>query len=563
MPRKQQYINWAENRHDGVNRAWHPFPVSILGPALHHGVATCQQATFIILDAAPCCFVTNFIPQSYPSKSLENIEDSLPKMGEKFWEEDSASSRSSPQEPPANTLPNRPAEGRDRERQPRERQPDRDRERQPERDRERQPEQADHRAWLVRWLGLDDSQNQSSRAAQNEALTRALQSQLQEANAQAHLLHNQLQESQSNLRHEQASNQRLRQKLKAIEFERDNMSLNIKNQEAQIRQVQALAFVGIGGDSWAAGDDGTIRTELENLHIRIKNWAKRYANEDMGGVKELPADEHGSFIQLLTQVVRRRCGAQNVIEHLESASFKKKAPVMCLQGLLSQHVYAKIISRPFFVLGDAGEALQSVYMAIGQGEILYTGSRVTQTQKTDVYEVNEGESHLWRSKTLRLLVAPPPDMQQGGGSPQGEVPTYSASQTTVCHDLAAEFYNSPAKHLIGFSNHKDGNTETQCFSDLESIVQSAGELSSRLWTRRTALGIKSLLELENEPFVARSRLMKAHPLHRLYEDDKRCDGWAVSIVTHPAVLGFGSSDGKDYSTARVWMKAEVWLSENI
>ncbi len=154
-------------------------------------------------------------------------------------------------------------------------------------------------------------------------------------------------------------------------------------------------------------------------------------------------------------------------------------------------------------------------------------------------------------------------MQQGAGSSQGEVPTYNASQTTVCHNLATEFSYSPARHLIGLSSRKGGNTETQCFSDLESIVQSAGELSSRLWTRRTVLVVKSLLELESEPFAARSDLMKAHPLHRLYEDDNRCDGWLVSIVTHPAVLGFGSSDGKDYSTARVWMKAEVWLSENI
>ena len=185
------------------------------------------------------------------------------------------------------------------------------------------------------------------------------------------------------------------------------------------------------------------------------------------------------------------------------------------------------------------------------------------TQKTNAYEVNESESHLWRSKTLRLLATPPPDIQQGIGSPLEGGLAYTASQTAVCHKLAAEFYNSPARYLIGLSSHKGGNTETQCLNDLESVLQSAGELSSRLWTRRTVLGVKSLLELESEPFAARSDLMKAHPLHRLYEDDNKCDGWLVSIVTHPAVLGFGSSDGKDYSTARVWMKAEVWLSENI
>ncbi len=494
-----------------------------------------QQATFITLDASPCCFVT-LTQRTVTHPSL--FEDNLPRMEEKFSEKDTAGFRNFAQESPANTHTHRPTEGRDGE---------------------RRPEWARRRWWLGRWMGWGDSEDQPS---QNEALTRALQSQLQEADAQTHALHHQLQEAQSNLRQEQYSNQRLRQTIKSIESERDNMSLSMKNQEAQIRQVQALAFVGIGGDSWAAGDDGTVRTELENLHIRVKNWAKKYAVEDMGGIKGLPADEHGSFIQLLAQIVRLRSGAQTVIEHLESASFKKKAPVMCLQGLLSHHLYTKIISQPFFVLGDAGEALKSVYMAIRQGEFS-TASARAQTQQTNVYEVNESESHLWRSKTLQLLATPPPDMQQGNGSLQEGVATYIACQTMVCDNLATQFFNSPAKHLIGFSSRKGGNTETQCISDLKSIVQSAGELSYRLWSRRTVLGVRSLLELKNEPFVSRSDLMKAHPLHRLYEDDKRCDGWFVSIVTHPAVLGFGSSDGKDYSTGRVWMKAEVWLSESI
>jgi hypothetical protein len=233
---------------------------------------------------------------------------------------------------------------------------------------------------------------------------------------------------------------------------------------------------------------------------------------------------------------------------------KRKSPAMCLQGLLSHYVYAKIINRPFFVLGDAGEALQSVYEGLQQGEISH---RASKSADTNVYEVNGNESHLWRSKTLQLLATPQPNVQQ-----EDKIHGYSASQKRVCHEFAREFYDSPAKHLIEPS-HKGGNADTQCFNDLESIVQHAGELSYRLWSRRTALGVLSLPELKNEPFVARSEFMKAHPLHRLYEDDDRCDGWFVSVVAHPAVLGFGSSDMKDYSTDRVWMKAEVWLAKSI
>ncbi len=89
------------------------------------------------------------------------------------------------------------------------------------------------------------------------------------------MLQSQLEEAWSHLRAEQDAHRRLHHKAKTIESERDNMSLSMKTQEPQIRQVQALAFVGIAGDSWAAGDDGTIRAELEILHRRVKAWAKK------------------------------------------------------------------------------------------------------------------------------------------------------------------------------------------------------------------------------------------------------------------------------------------------
>jgi hypothetical protein len=93
-------------------------------------------------------------------------------------------------------------------------------------------------------------------------------------------------------------------------------------------------------------------------------------------------------------------------------------------------------------------------------------------------------------------------------------------------------------------------------------VQYAGELSHRLWSRRTFFTVLPLADLKDHHFAARSELMIAHPLHRLYEDDDQCDGWSVGVVAHPAVIGYGSSDGKDYGTGRVWMKAEVWLAED-
>jgi hypothetical protein len=188
---------------------------------------------------------------------------------------------------------------------------------------------------------------------------------------------------------EQKENGRLAQTVREMQAERDNMSLGVKKQEAQIRQVQALAFEGIGGDSWAAGDDSTARADLEKLHSRLKNWAKKYAIGEMSEVRGLASDEHASLIQLLAEVVRFRSGAPdaNKIEHLQSGPMNRKSPAVCIQGLFSHHVYANIMGQPFFALGDAGKALQHVYRAINQGEkftgeINPTGSRVLMSLKS-------------------------------------------------------------------------------------------------------------------------------------------------------------------------------------
>lgn len=224
--------------------------------------------------------------------------------------------------------------------------------------------------WRVRWLGRFGHFREE--AAENEILIHELRTTIHKLQNQVNSASNEANEAWARVHMEQKTNQRLVQTVKAVESERDSMSLSMKKQEAQIRQVQALAFEGIGGDSWAAGDDNTARADLENLHSRLRSWAKKYAIGEMSEVLGLAPNEHDSFIQLLAEVVRLRSGAPNVsgIEHLQSGPMNRKSPAVCIQGLLSHYVYAKIISQPFFVLGDAGEALENVYRAIHQGEKL-------------------------------------------------------------------------------------------------------------------------------------------------------------------------------------------------
>jgi hypothetical protein len=224
----------------------------------------------------------------------------------------------------------------------------------------------------IGFLGRGDS---DEGASQTETLSHELENRIQDSEARINALQSELSEARSQLkeasrtiRAEQDTNRWLRRTVRSMESERDNVNLNIQKQEAQIRQVQALAFEGIGNDSWAAGDDGTVRADLENLHSRLKSWAKKYAVGEMSTIKELALDERESVIRVLAEVVRFRPGAQNTIDHLESTPMNKRSPAMCLQGLFSHYVYSTVIKQPFFALGNAGEALHYVYDRLRQGE---------------------------------------------------------------------------------------------------------------------------------------------------------------------------------------------------
>ncbi|KXX73245.1 hypothetical protein MMYC01_210030 [Madurella mycetomatis] len=203
-----------------------------------------------------------------------------------------------------------------------------------------------------------------------------LRKQIRHAQRQATDAVNQAKDAQNTIRAGQVMIQQLQQKILSLESRHKRMNLTIKEQEAQIRQVQTLAFERIDGDSWAAGDDSTVRADLENLHGRIKNWAKKHAIEDMESVEELTLDQYKSLVGAMSKVVRLRAlgdgecgdGRPAVIQHLQTARVKKKSPAMCVQGLVAHHIYTKIINSPFFVLGNHGASFQDVYEELKQGK---------------------------------------------------------------------------------------------------------------------------------------------------------------------------------------------------
>ncbi|KAK3387752.1 hypothetical protein B0H63DRAFT_521778 [Podospora didyma] len=138
----------------------------------------------------------------------------------------------------------------------------------------------------------------------------------------------------------------------------------VKGQETQIRQAQTLAFGGIEGDSWVAGDDSTVRADLETLQGRVKSWAKNYAVKELEIVDCLAPEEYTSLVGLLSRFLRMDKkphagveGGENpaqlaIPKLLQTPGLNKKSPALCLQAALADQLYANIIEQPFFALGD-------------------------------------------------------------------------------------------------------------------------------------------------------------------------------------------------------------------
>jgi hypothetical protein len=160
--------------------------------------------------------------------------------------------------------------------------------------------------------------------------------------------------------------------------------------------------------------------------------------------------------------------------------------------------------------------------------------------------------HALRSELLRLLDPPatenfPERMNQTKG-------LIETAGKMACHGFA----ENCLPLLSAFLERKVDSL--RAFEFLKEMLIKAGEVSFKLWTQKSSVAVCWLEELP-EIFWSDSDVMEAHRLHceQLEEDDKSLDGGEILLVTHPAVILYGDSDGQSYAKKRVLKKAVVWM----
>ncbi len=356
--------------------------------------------------------------------------------------------------------------------------------------------------------------------------------------------------------------------------------------EYEIQQAQLSSFRNMKQGRWLPLEESDVVGKIELLNKRIKQWAKSAAmktmNEVYATLKHDPAEE--AILRLeLSAVVRM----QNGVLPLQ-LSEGKQAPFLCLNAILANDIYMRILADPFFFLEDdisfiidSLPADSSIIKQRQSPNILYrdmyqklmTGSffgasfffvslspRILNSnfKYATYFTVDAREAHIWRSQMLRILSLSFQDDPQPGE--KGVKQETEARRQQVCTRHARSFWEGPARHLWSLDHtHGDDAASSDQLKRLDGIFQAAGSLSYQLWTQRTYFRCHGLKDLEDQSFSIDSAALELHPLVHLDEAPTRLDGHPIVMVVNPFVQVYGTDEAEDYHQSRVWAKAVVWL----
>ena len=91
------------------------------------------------------------------------------------------------------------------------------------------------------------------------------------------------------------------------------------------------------------------------------------------------------------------------------------------------------------------------------------------------------------------------------------------------------------------------------------IVQETGQLSDKLWSKKSCLKIRCYEELARDKFSNVSEKMGLHPAMRCEADDTAFENMKPSLVVEPGIVGYGNEDGEKWQTPEYWSKAVIWI----
>lgn len=132
----------------------------------------------------------------------------------------------------------------------------------------------------------------------------------------------------------------------------------------------------------------------------------------------------------------------------------------------------------------------------------------------------------------------------------GLVNAVTNAKQASCHALSLQFLTTVPRLLEKASSADQ-------LEELKEIIVRAQDVSLKLGTQRSGLRCEN--PSVTATFDHTSKVMEAHSLHNkdLADDEAALDGKPIVLVTQPAIIAVGKSDGSDYGVRRVLEKAVV------
>ncbi|OJJ42092.1 hypothetical protein ASPZODRAFT_137510 [Penicilliopsis zonata CBS 506.65] len=314
-----------------------------------------------------------------------------------------------------------------------------------------------------------------------------------------------------------------------------------------LRHVQERAFQLQDQQDWAPDSHEAVCRELNKLYADAHKWCKVYSHQACSILKTKPEEWPAE--------------CKDVVRYDEKA-FSKNArhlPSLVLEALLMDCIYKRIFAKPLFFLPRRlnGHLLEETenWNDYATTALRHEPHLSLEEMLDEVIQGDLEGGQAWRSQWLRLLNPKHRDDKKDLTRLEATKVRSATARKEAAMDIMQGFIDTVTGHLIS-----PLATDGVAFTSLANIFITAAETSNKLWLRKSYIEVRTM-ETLSPTFVHDMELLKAHRLHnRVLDDDPTAlDGAPIHIVTQPAVLVHGLSDGTDYSQTWLWKAAVVWM----
>lgn len=347
----------------------------------------------------------------------------------------------------------------------------------------------------------------------------------------------------------------------------DSEKASVQDQHnAFIRKQQEASFKQMESARWIPMEEGKVMNNLATLKGNIRTWAKSAAMKDISSLEVLFEKDNAALRIYLQSVA--------ILENdrlPEGLSSTTRGPMLLLVAVLSHTVYTSFFRSPFFFLEKYDQGNATTEKEVEQvSSVQSLPNNAGREMLEDIYNTTKngmlavkrfgmsltilaspGDSHTWRSQTLRLLL--PPVREDTTEEERNLRRTTEGFVEAAANHHASAFLASPATLLmIGQS--------TSVTEKLRKIFKDAAKLAYALWTRRTEMKCTTLNDVKDLLFDPDSEIFEPDGLVRYEDHQDLLEGRKVTIMVHPLLQAFGSDEATDYDQARTWAKGVVWLN---